>query len=40
MLRVVIHIKKVDEKVNIKQQSLKKFNREGFSVVEWGGTTY
>ena len=40
MLRVVIHIKKVDEKVNIKKQQLKKFNREGFSVVEWGGTTY
>lgn len=40
MLRVVIHIKKVDDKVNIKKQSLKKFNRKGFSVVEWGGTTY
>ena len=40
MLRVVIHIKKVDEKVKIKKQSLNKFKRKGFSVVEWGGTTY
>ncbi len=40
MLRVVIHIKKVNEKVDIKKQTLKKFKREGFTVVEWGGTTY
>lgn len=40
MLRVVIHIKKVNTKQNIKKQSLTKFNRKGFSVVEWGGTTY
>ncbi len=40
MLRLVIHIKKVDEKVNIKKQSLSKFKRRGFTVVEWGGTTY
>lgn len=40
MLRVVIHIKKVDDKVNIKKQSLMKFKRKGFAVVEWGGTTY
>ena len=40
MLRLVIHIKKVDSKVNIKKQSLTKFKRVGFTVVEWGGTTY
>lgn len=40
MLRLVIHIKKVDKKVNIPKQSLSKFRRVGFTVVEWGGTTY
>ena len=40
MLRLVIHIKKVDQKTNIKKQSLTKFRRSGFSVVEWGGTVY
>lgn len=40
MLRLVIHIKKVDYKTNIKKQSLTKFRRSGFSVVEWGGTVY
>lgn len=40
MLRIVIHIKKVDQKINIKKQSLTKFKRSGFSAVEWGGTTY
>lgn len=40
MLRVSIHIKKVNEKVNIKEQRLETFKRTGFSVVEWGGMTY
>lgn len=40
LLRVVIHIKKVDKKVDIKKQSLVKFKRKGFTAVEWGGTTY
>ena len=40
MLRVVIHIKKVDKKVDIKKESLTKFRRSGFTAVEWGGTTY
>lgn len=40
MLRLVIHIKKVDQKTNIKKQSLTKFRRSGFSVVEWGGMVY
>ena len=40
MLRLVIHIKKVDKKVNIPKQSLSKFRRVGFTAVEWGGTTY
>ena len=40
MLRLVIHIKKVNKKVSIKEQQLTKFDRKGFSAVEWGGTTY
>ena len=40
MLRVSLHIKKVNQKVNIKEQQLKTFQRTGFSVIEWGGMTY
>lgn len=37
ILRIAIHVKKVNEKVNIKEQKLTKFNRYGFSAIEWGG---
>jgi len=40
LLRVIIHIKKVDSKVDIPKQSLTKLQRKGFVAVEWGGTTY
>lgn len=40
MLRLVIHIKKVDKKVDIPKQNLTKFQRKGFVAVEWGGTLY
>lgn len=40
LLRVSIHIKKVNEKVNIPEQKLETFNRVGFTAVEWGGMTY
>ena len=40
LLRVSIHIKKVNEKVNIKEQKLPTFNRTGFAAIEWGGMTY
>ena len=40
LLRVSIHIKKVNEKVNIKEQKLEAFTRVGFTAVEWGGMTY
>ena len=40
MLRLVMHVKKIDEKVDIKKQNLTRFKREGFVAVEWGGTTY
>lgn len=38
LLRILIHIKKVDHKVEIKEQTLQPFERKGFTVVEWGGT--
>lgn len=40
LLRVAIHVKKVNKKVNIKEQSLKSFTRKGFTAVEWGGVVY
>ena len=40
LLRVAIHVKKVDKKINIKEQKLEKFNRKGFTAVEWGGINY
>lgn len=38
LLRVEVLIKKVKNKVNIKEQKLTTFNRVGFTAVEWGGT--
>ena len=40
LLRVAIHVKKVNEKVSIKEQQLTTFNRKGFTAVEWGGVNY
>ena len=40
LLRLVIHIKKVNEKIDIKKQNLTKFQRKGFVAVEWGGVNY
>ena len=40
LLRVIIHIKKVNSKQDIPKESLIKFQRKGFVAVEWGGTTY
>lgn len=40
ILRFSIHIKKVDKKVNINEQVLEKFNRVGFTLVEWGGVNH
>ena len=40
ILRVAIHVKKVDGYQNIKEEKLTKFNRNGFTVVEWGGINY
>ena len=40
LLRMAIHVKKVDKEVNIKEQKLEPFNRSGFTAVEWGGIIY
>ena len=40
LLRIVIHIKKVDKEVNIKEEKLTTFERVGFTAVEWGGANY
>ena len=40
ILRIVIHIKKVNNKTNIKEEKLAPFERRGFTIVEWGGTNY
>ena len=38
LLRVHMNVKKVNKKINIKEQELKSFNRTGYSAVEWGGS--
>jgi len=40
LLRVNMHIKKVSRKVNILEQELSSFERDGFVAVEWGGTIH
>ncbi|NVP17329.1 hypothetical protein HUU51_01300 [Candidatus Gracilibacteria bacterium] len=38
LLRVFTVIKPLKEKIDIQEQVLERFDRKGFSVVEWGGT--
>ena len=38
VIRVYMNFKSLDEKINVKEQRLTKVNREGFTVVEWGGS--
>ena len=40
LLRITMHVKKVNRKINIKEQELPTFNRVGFVAVEWGGVRY
>lgn len=40
LLRMAIHVKKVDKKVDIKEQKLTGFKRLGFTAVEWGGVIH
>ncbi|MFU7515470.1 hypothetical protein [Clostridium sp. HCS.1] len=37
ILRVMMVYKPLDKPIEIKEQKLEQFNREGFTVVEWGG---
>lgn len=39
-IRVHINIKKVDKETNVKEQKLIKYDRNGYTAVEWGGTIY
>ncbi len=38
ILRIFLSIKKLDKIIDIEEQQLEKFERKGFTVVEWGGT--
>ena len=38
ILRVMMIYKPLDKPIEIKEQKLEQFKREGFTVVEWGGT--
>ena len=38
LIRIFLSIKKLDFPINIKEQKLKKVERKGFTVVEWGGS--
>ena len=38
ILRVMMVYKALDKPIEIKEQKLEQFKREGFTVVEWGGT--
>jgi hypothetical protein len=40
LLRVAIHVKKVNKEANIKEQKLQTFERTGFTAVEWGGVEH
>ena len=40
LLRLAIHVKKVDSKKDIKEQVLPHFERNGFVAVEWGGVIH
>ncbi|MCF0148563.1 MAG: hypothetical protein HUJ77_09215 [Clostridium sp.] len=37
ILRVMMVYKPLDKPIEIKEQKLEEFNREGFTVIEWGG---
>jgi hypothetical protein len=37
-IRIFLSIKKLDKEIKIKKQELKRVKREGFTVVEWGGS--
>ena len=40
LLRIRMHVKKINHKIEIKEQELLHFERKGFTAVEWGGIIY
>jgi hypothetical protein len=40
LIRTMIHIKKVDAAITIKEQTLTHYERNGFAVTEWGGVEH
>ena len=40
LIRTMIHIKKVDAATTIKEQTLTHYERNGFTVTEWGGVEH
>ena len=40
LLRIRMHVKKVNRKIEIKEQELPQFERKGFAAIEWGGIIY
>ena len=38
IIRIMMEWKGLDEKIEVKEQELQEVNRNGFTVVEWGGT--
>jgi len=40
LLRVAIHVKKINAEVVIEEQKIPTFKRTGFTAVEWGGVLY
>jgi hypothetical protein len=40
IIRVMMEFKALNKKIKVKEQLINKVNREGFVVVEWGGTEF
>ena len=38
LIRVRMEYKPLDKRINVKEQKLTKVEREGYTIVEWGGT--
>ena len=40
IIRIFLSIKKIGSPIDIKEQKLEKIERKGFTVVEWGGSSF
>ena len=40
MIRIFLSIKKIDGPIDIKEQKLEKNERKGYTLIEWGGTSF